>query len=58
MFEFHLNTLAQMHNFHTSAPEIKYGKMNRAEKLLQVSFTWRSYEEKLKFIEAWNRCLG
>jgi hypothetical protein len=52
MFEFHLNTLAQMHNFHTSVPEMKCRKMNRVEKLLQVSsFTWRSYEEKMKFIE-------
>jgi hypothetical protein len=47
-----------MHNLHTSVPEMKYRKMNRAEKLLQVSFTWRSYEEKLKFIETWNRYLG
>jgi hypothetical protein len=37
---------------------MKYGKMNMAEKFLQVSSSWRSYEEKIKFIETWNRCVG
>jgi hypothetical protein len=37
MFEFHLNFLAQIQNFHTSVPEMKYGKMNRAEKLKCLS---------------------
>lgn len=37
MFEFHLNSVAQIHNFHTSVPGMKYRKKNRAEKLKCLS---------------------